>query len=565
MSLPNVLFVMTDQQRWDSAGCYGTTCIETPALDSLARDGARFDRCYCTNPICTPSRASIWTGRHLPGHGVYRLDDILGSDQVLFSEYLKEAGYKTGLFGKLHVSGRMYENDNRHPHDGFDEYEWALEGPLDMDAPHHAYAKWLEQQDPEVSAKMREQGRDLLHIPRHLHFTHWACERGRDFIRRRASDPDPFFCCISVFDPHNPYEDYPEEYRARVDVSKLPPVLDDTRIDVPAEVERERQGSYLGDINKFSAKDIEEMRIGYYASIALFDDELGETLKLLDELGITDNTLVIFVSDHGDMLGDHRMLVKGAMFYDACTRIPFLMRWPGQVPAGTVVNAPVQPHDIAATVLSAAGLSLSDKLPEAAAAPELVAQDLLPVVAQAAATAGPDAAASPAAASPAADGDGVTPEVGRDVAVCLYRNTGINRITRDWDPPIHGSMIFDGRYKLSLFHGPGAADKGTGAADNGSGAGGDNGEPAPGVGSSAVSEGRPRGELYDMDSDPDELHNLWRSAEFQEVRSRLTMRLLNWLAGADISYLGSRGGTAVVTPDRFVANTIDKSRGERHG
>ncbi len=541
MSAPNIVFVMTDQQRWDSIGCYGTTCIETPALDSLARDGVRFDRCYCTNPICTPSRASIWTGRHLPGHGVYRLDDILGSEQVLFSEYLQEAGYKTGLFGKLHASGRMYENDNRHPHDGFGEYEWALEGPLDMDARHHAYAKWLEDQDREVFNKMREQGRDLLHIPRHLHFTHWASERGRDFIRRNAGGPGPFFCCISVFDPHNPYEDYPSEYRGRVDVAKLPRVLDDTRTDVPADLERERQGSYLGDVDSFSDKDIEQMRIGYFASLALLDDELGETLDLLDELGIADNTLVVFVSDHGDMLGDHRLLVKGAMFYDACTRVPFLMRWTGRITAGTVVEAPVQPHDIAATVLSAAGVSLSDKLPEAAAAPQLVGRDLLPLV------------IAGGAAPGASDADG-SAQTGLDrPAVCLYRNTGINRITRDWDPPIHGSMIFDGRYKLSLFHGlgPAGVEPGVGVE--------------PDAGGTAEGEGRPRGELYDMTADPDELHNLWHSREAQEVRSKLTLRLIDWLVGAETAYLGSRAGTAVVTPDRFVANTIDKSRGERHG
>lgn len=514
MERPNIVLFMTDQQRWDSLGCYGADWVSTPALDSLARDGVRFDRCYCTNPICTPSRASVWTGQHLPGHGVYRLDDVLGEEQVLFPKRLQEAGYRTGLFGKLHVSGRIYENERRHPNDGFDEYEWALEGPLDMDAPMHAYSRWLREQSPEVHERMSRLGRDLLHIPRDLHFTHWANERGRAFIRRHAgrgagAGSRPFFCCISVFDPHNPYQGFPEEYRDRVNPAKLRPVVEDRRTDIPASVRREREGSYLGDIDTFTDTDIEEMRIGYYASIALADDEFGETLALLKELGIAENTLVIFVSDHGDMLGDHRMLVKGAMFYDPCVRVPLLMRWPVRLAGGTLVSAPVQPHDIAATVLAAAGIGSDVRSDKPAG--ELVGADLVPLA-------------------------GKEVESVHKAAYCLYRNTGINRHTRDWDPPIHASMIFDGRYKLSIDHG---ADAGV--------------------------EDPPAGELYDMDLDPDELQNLWMDPGASTERLRLTQALTNWLVAAETSYLGSRGGTAHVSPDRYVANTIDRSRGKKHG
>jgi arylsulfatase len=495
MDRPNILLILTDQERWKSLGCYGVDWIQTPNLDSIADDGVRFDRCYCTNPICTPSRASLWTGRHLPGHGVYRLDDILPPDQVMFSEYLQKAGYRTGLFGKLHVSGRLYEDENRHPHDGFDEYEWALEGPLNMDASMQSYARWLKEQDPDVYEKMHEMGRDFLHIPRHLHFTHWAAERSRDFIRRTAGT-QPFFCCMSVFDPHNPYEDHPTEYRDRVDLTKLPPLIDDRRADVPAGVKRERQGSYLGDIDKLTEEDITEMRHGYYASIALLDDEVGQVLRSLETAGVADNTLVIFASDHGDMLGDHRMLVKGAMFYDQSIRIPLLMKWPGHVPPGGVVDSPVQPYDIAATIMSAAGVDLPWRPEEQ----ELVGRDLLPLI------------------------RGEVSSVHEEV-VCLYRNTGLNRITRDWDPPINASMILDGRYKLSLFHGD-------------------------------------SGELYDMEADPQELNNLWEDSQAAGIRSRLTERLMSWIVEYEIAYLGSRGGTAVVPPEQYVVNTIDRNRGK---
>lgn len=528
MNQPNVLLLLTDQQRWDSLRCYGAECIDTPALDSIAAEGARFDRCYCTNPICTPSRTSLWTGRHLPGHGVYRLDDIMPNDQVLFTENLRGAGYRTGLFGKLHVSGRRYEDEHRHPHDGFDEYEWALEGPLNMDAPMQAYARWLRDRDPQVYKKMHALGRDLLHIPRELHFTHWAHERGRDFIRRTAGT-GPFFCCISVFDPHNPYADYPSEYRDRVDTAKLPSVVDDRRTDVPWGVERERLGSYLGDIDRFTHSDIEEMRIGYYASLALLDDEVGETLGLLEDLELTQDTLVIFASDHGDMLGDHRMLVKGAMFYDPCVRVPLLMRWPRRIDAGTVVTAPVQPHDIAATVCAAAGVAA----PYSDSESSLVGLDMLPLV------------------------RGETPRL-HDEVVCLYRNTGINRHTRDWDPPIHASMIFDGRHKLNVYHN----DEQSATALSQLPEGGSEDSKTAGRQPIGVrrTDRRPAGELYDMIADPDELRNLWTSPEATDIRVRLLTRLTDWIVSHETAYLGSRGGTAVVPPDEYVSNTIDPSR-----
>ena len=100
---PNILLLMTDQQRYDSLGCYGAHWVQTPNLDRLAEEGVLFENCYVNNTICTPSRASLLTGKHLPGHGVYKLHDILPKDEILFTKRLQQAGYRTALFGKLHV------------------------------------------------------------------------------------------------------------------------------------------------------------------------------------------------------------------------------------------------------------------------------------------------------------------------------------------------------------------------------------------------------------------------------------------------------------------------------
>ena len=126
-SKPNILLIMTDQQRVDSLGCYNCDAVKSPNLDRLADEGVLFENCVVSNTICTPSRASIWTGKDLPGHGVMRLYDNLHEDEVLFPVHLQKHGYRTALFGKLHVSSMIAESTGRHPNDGFDVYEWTNE------------------------------------------------------------------------------------------------------------------------------------------------------------------------------------------------------------------------------------------------------------------------------------------------------------------------------------------------------------------------------------------------------------------------------------------------------
>ncbi len=477
---PNIVLFLTDQQRWDSLGCYGADWVQTPHLDRLAAEGVRFDRCYVNNPVCTPSRASIWTGRELPDHGVYRLYDLMPEDAVFFPRHLQEEGYRTALFGKLHTSSRLFEAEQRHRNDGFDEYEWAIEAAIHLDSPFNGYSRWLKEHHPDFYDDLQKRGRNVLHHPREAHFTHWAAERTVNFIDRSVRDgvgDNPFFVCMSVFDPHNPYEDYPPEMLDRIDESRMPPPLSDQRRNRPAGVEWERRRSYLGAFEEFSDEEIAAMRRGYFASVALIDLEVGRVLDALEEAGVADNTLILFVSDHGDMLGDHDLVVKGAYFYDACSRVPFLMRWPGHVPEGTVIDTPVQPHDIARTILSAAEVPRAKfdyLMPDS--------RDLLPL------TKG---------------------EVHRvhDYAVTAYRNSGISDGKEPWDPPIDATMICDGRFKLSLYHGE-----------------------------------SPEGELYDLHADPQELNDLFDNPEYGETRLRLTEGLTEWFFLKEQRNSASRGG-----------------------
>jgi len=483
---PNILVIMTDQQRYDSLGCYGCAAVHTPNLDRLASEGVVFEHCYVNSTLCTPSRASMLTGKHLPGHGVYRLHDVLPEDEILISKRLQQSGYTTALIGKLHVSGRAYEAKTRHPNDGFDVYEWCMDPRLYLDSPLNAYARWLDERDPAFGQLMRDKARRPRHIPYEYHVTHWAAERTIDFIEKWTEEK-PFFCLMSNFDPHSPYDDHPLEMRDLIDPSKIP-----DPVTVPGETsskplgirrEYERRGSFRG----LSPEDIREMRLGYYTSIALLDLEIGRVLEALERKGIVENTLVIFVSDHGDMLGDHELFTKGAFFYDPCVRVPLIIRWPARLRGGTRVGTLVQPHDLAATILTAAGYT-TDEL--ASLMPE--SQDLIPVAA------------------------GREPGV-RDYAICCFRNSGYGDGEIYFDPPLHATMIRDEKYKLSVYH------------------------DLQGMGTHS------EGLLYDMEKDKLELHDLWNDPAHQEIKMRLLQRLLDWVTSQELR-LGTRGGEALVYP-----------------
>ena len=420
---PNILLIMTDQQRRDTLGAYGCDWIPTPALDALAADGATFTSASVDNPICTPSRASIFTGKPVHDHSVLRVHDNLPDDEALFTERLRsEAGYRTALFGKLHVSSRLREESERHPHDGFDIYEWCLEPSVSMDSPFNGYAAWLRTHAPDFHAALKAGGRRELHHPPDVHMSTWAAERTIDFIRSQAEGDPPFFCLMSLFDPHDPYEDHPLSARNMIDAGRIPPPVAATSL--PDSARREQQDSYLGPASDFGPDDIREMRLGYGASIAFADQQIGRVLTALEASGLAGDTLVIFVSDHGDQLGDHGLFVKGVALYEPTVGVPLLLRWPGRVPAGLRTGALAQGRDIAATCLAAAGLDTSVSCPQS--------EDLVEM---------------------ARNG-----RSRRKASVCAYRNSGIDGSGGFWSPPLTSTMVRNERYKLIASSGGGATD-----------------------------------------------------------------------------------------------------------
>lgn len=480
---------MTDQQRTDSIGSYGCHCISTPSLDMLADQGVLFENCYVNNPICTPSRASIFTGKEVPGHGVYKLHDNLPQDEVLFPKLLQKQGYDTALFGKLHTSGRITEAQKRHPHDGFDVYEWCMDPGLHLDSPLNAYAAWLKENHPSFFLRLLSETRNLHNFPQEVCFTRWAVDRTVSFIDSR-DDQKPFFCCLSLFDPHDPYYDHPIEAQELVYKDKVP-FPDDAMQksgSIPKGLLREIEKS---DFTNSSRQEIQNDRLGYYASVAFLDKELGRVLNILDKKGLNKNTIVIFISDHGDMLGDKRLFQKGAYFYDACTKVPLIIRYPKVLQKGQKIKSLVQPHDVAATLLCASGYCKSEL------------DHLMP------------ASIDLISAIHKKQNMGLSDIQTRSQAVCVYRNTGYGPGGRYFDPPLNASMITNGRYKLNLYH------------------------------SSLDILIKPEGELYDLECDPKETCNIWDNVSYADTKLTLINQLINWMVQNDVSYCGTRGGESV--------------------
>ena len=391
MTRPNILLISADQHRADCFGFQGRN-IKTPHLDQLAAEGTHFSNCITPTVVCQPARASILTGQLCRTHGVHDngidLDPKVGEKG--FAGAMAAAGYETSFFGKAHFStyhtfaptgtpeclksSAEYPDSWFGPYMGFNHVELMLVGhnwflPEKPPFGQH-YERWFyaDGRGDEKNALYQKNAGDTKgaaqtwhsQLPVAWHNTSWTADRAIEWLKHGRGD-DPFCTWISFPDPHHPF-DAPEPW------SRL---HDPKDVDLPKHRKRSFEGrpwwheavltaEPTGDkkgaeirksysrIAEQSDDQLREIIANTYGQIALIDHNVGRILTALDEIGIADNTIVIYISDHGDWLGDHGLILKGPMHYDGLLRVPMIVRGPN-VPKGKEVDEPVSTLDLGPT------------------------------------------------------------------------------------------------------------------------------------------------------------------------------------------------------------------------
>ncbi|APX31693.1 hypothetical protein BH708_01975 [Brachybacterium sp. P6-10-X1] len=358
MTRPNILLISTDQQRYDALGAASNPHIHTPHLDRLAAQGTRFENCYTQSPVCAPSRGSLMTGRYPRHHGLWANGVDMDPDTELFTTVLANEGYDCGLAGKFHLGSAFAGRIEPRLNDGFRIFRWAHD-PY-VRSPANEYHNWLRRTHPDLYRDaVVERQRSIDALPQEAHYSRWIAEETIEFLAHTRDKDKPFCFIANFFDPHHGFE-APERFREMYDAQSLPrPVTIEGELETkPAIYQQESAKSYAGHMpgfDDYSPEQLQEIIAQYYAMVSLVDEEVGRILGALDSEGLAEDTLVIFTSDHGEMLGDHRMLLKGPMMFDCSVKVPLIVRRPGTVPAGQVRGELVEWIDLTSTTLAAAG------------------------------------------------------------------------------------------------------------------------------------------------------------------------------------------------------------------
>ncbi len=469
---PNILIICSDQQRYDTLGCYGNSFVRTPNLDQLAEEGVLFERAYCQNPVCTPSRSSFMTGRYPRTTCCRQNGQDIPDREVLFSKLLADGGYTCGLAGKFHLSACEPASSPRVEHridDGFHVFHWT-HAPSHRQ-PTNAYQLWLCEHDipygvtPLQECQYVQQG-----MPAEWHQTTFCTNKAMEFIKSCSQYNSPWMYIINYFDPHaafDPPKEYLDRYLDKLDEIPLPN-FDKAELEEKPGIQKEEhyhatnsKRFYSGKWHSYPAANMTEqdhkyIRAAYWAMCDLIDEQIARLRNCLEATGNLDNTIIIYMSDHGELLGDHGMYYKGPFFYEPAVRVPYIFWYPKKFPGGRRHARPVQLLDLAPTLLEAAGMGVP---------PYMQGKSMYSYL------------------------SGEAESTGDGEAYCEYYNS------LPWnDPHVHATMLVEDRYKIVVYHN---------LLD---------------------------GELYDLEHDPSERFNLWNKAEHQAVQCDMLMRLCNKMA-----------------------------------
>ena len=360
---PNILWICPDQMRGDAIHALGNTYINTPSIDKLIDQSVTFTNAYCQTGICCPSRGSFMTGRYPRETNLKSNSEYIRPSEKLVSRWLADEGYDCGLAGKLHLSPCDHKFVEKRIDDGYRLFEWSHD-ISDNWPGKNAWRNWLKDQNVKwPEAPKQPHGTEVWGVPIDPKYTQtaWCSDVAIDFMKQHKPG-QPWMMSVHMYQPHSPYHPT-EEYLKRYDPAKMPEpsYVEGELKNKPSFQATDHQGAYGGHGKSFadeSDRDHKLTTAAYYAMVEQVDTEVGRMMKTLDDLGMADNTIVIFMSDHGSMLGDHGIYEKGPYFYDSLMRVPLIMRWPGKYKAGLKTATLVELVDIAPTVLEAAGMTI---------------------------------------------------------------------------------------------------------------------------------------------------------------------------------------------------------------
>ncbi|MFA7184732.1 MAG: sulfatase-like hydrolase/transferase [Victivallales bacterium] len=484
---PNILLITSDQQHWMTTG-YNNPEIKTPNLDRLAESGVIFDRAYCPNPTCTPTRASIITGMYPSQHGAYSLGTKMPEEVHTVNDDFHQNGYRSALIGKAHFQ-QLYDHPQYRslesnplqqnldfwrefngPFYGFDHVELARNHTDEFLVGQH-YALWMEEkgfadwrkcfQKPAGTAEKQYL---KWNIPEEFHYDAWIAERVNAMLDEYAENEDHFFLWASFLDPHPPYL-APNPWDTMYDpekitvpamheaenFSKMPPHYAKTQEKTPDFSMYHPEGSFRchGFSSHLHDRKEQAKKIAvYYGMVSLMDKYIGKILDKLELLGLRENTLIVFTTDHGHFYGQHGLITKGAFHYEDMIKVPFIASLPGNIPVNRRTNALLSLVDLAPTFLDYCGI----KIPRS-----------MTGVSQKAVFTGEDAG------------------IRNNIIVENNHQPGL----------VHLKTLVDERYKISVYL------------------------------------NKDYGELFDLQSDPDETVNLWDKPEVQELKKDLLLKFMH--------------------------------------
>lgn len=361
MARPNVLFLLTDQHRYDAVGCNADNQCRTPAIDSIAESGTRFTRAYTPIAMCTPARASLLTGQYPHTHGQLSNmgnfngafdENVLDRVEDAYPRRLREAGYEVRYAGKWHLpeqgNGSLW---------GFDEWHTAGDWREYLDE------RGIDYQRGRDDVQRLEWGEDAPFCgPSVLDAEDmqeaWVADRTVELIEERAGSDAPFAMCASFFGPHFPYA-VPEPYTDLYDPEAIerPENFDEDFDGKPDVQEKELARWNAGHL---TWSDWQEVIAHYWGYCTFIDDQIQRILDALDEQGIADETVVVMTSDHGDLIGNHRSFNKGFVMYEETHHVPLVARWPDEWEAGAECDEFVSLVDLMPTFLDVAGAETPD-------------------------------------------------------------------------------------------------------------------------------------------------------------------------------------------------------------